>query len=102
MNTSPPCTSDPERWLEHPDDEAKWLCRLQCPIRAACARRAWETPDAYGLWAGIILPRKDGPARAAKFKQIAGLAGIAVNSRADHRNAINQRFAYRRVMEPSS
>lgn len=37
------------------DDEAKAICR-SCPRRWLCAREAYESPRAEGLWAGIYVP----------------------------------------------
>ncbi|BBZ15196.1 WhiB family transcriptional regulator [Mycobacterium branderi] len=57
----PACTSDPERWTTtEADEEAKALCRV-CPLRWLCAREAWETPGAFGLWAGVVIPESGRP-----------------------------------------
>jgi hypothetical protein len=85
----PPCTGQQERWLEHPDVEAVWLCRLHCPIRVKCARDAYGTPVIYGLWAGVIIPpEKEQRARRFAFQRIAHIAGIETTSPSHHRSYI--------------
>jgi WhiB family transcriptional regulator, redox-sensing transcriptional regulator len=68
----PACTTDPERWTTHPDEEAKALCRA-CPLRCRCAREAWETPGAEGLWAGVVIP-ESGRGRGFALGQLRELA----------------------------
>jgi len=68
----PVCTTGPERWTTHPDDEAKALCRA-CPRRWLCARDAWETPCAEGLWAGVVIP-ESGRGRDFALRQLRSLA----------------------------
>ena len=68
----PVCTTDPDRWATHPDDEAKALCRA-CPRRWLCARDAWETPGAEGLWAGVVIP-ESGRGREFALRQLRSLA----------------------------
>jgi WhiB family redox-sensing transcriptional regulator len=69
----PACTSDPERWTTpEPEEEAKSLCR-QCPLRWSCARAAWETPGAEGLWAGIVIP-ESGRGRDFALRKVRSLA----------------------------
>jgi WhiB family transcriptional regulator, redox-sensing transcriptional regulator len=68
----PVCTSDPERWTTNPDDAAKALCRA-CPLRWRCAREAWETPGAEGLWAGVVIP-ESGRGREFALRQLRSLA----------------------------
>ncbi|BBZ67419.1 hypothetical protein MINS_28480 [Mycolicibacterium insubricum] len=66
------CTSDPDRWFDAPDAEAKTICR-SCPKRWLCAREAVETPGAEGLWAGVVVP-EGGRGRAFALKQLRNLA----------------------------
>ncbi len=69
----PACTTDPERWTTvSPDDEAKALCR-SCPVRWRCAREAWETTGAEGLWAGVVIPEGGRPRQFA-LRQLRSLA----------------------------
>jgi WhiB family transcriptional regulator, redox-sensing transcriptional regulator len=68
----PVCTTDPERWTTAPDEEAKALCRA-CPLRWQCAREAWETPGAEGLWAGVVIP-ESGRGRDFALRQLRALA----------------------------
>lgn len=69
----PACTTDPERWTTtEPDDEARALCR-RCPLRWRCAREAWETPGAEGLWAGVVIP-ESGRRRDFALRQLRSLA----------------------------
>lgn len=69
------CTADPDRWTTtDPDDEAKALCRA-CPQRWLCAREAWETPDAEGLWAGVVIP-ESGRGRSFALRQLRSLAAF--------------------------
>lgn len=69
----PVCTTDPERWTTTtPDDEAKALCRA-CPLRWRCAREAWETPGAEGLWAGVVIAEGGRPRQFA-LRQLRSLA----------------------------
>ncbi|MGC2799516.1 MAG: WhiB family transcriptional regulator [Mycobacterium sp.] len=68
----PVCTTDPERWTTNPDDEAKALCRA-CPLRWRCAREAWETPGAEGLWAGVVIS-ESGRGRDFALRQLRSLA----------------------------
>lgn len=69
----PACTSDPERWTTtDPDDESKALCRA-CARRWLCARDAWETPGAEGLWAGVVIP-ESGRTRAFALQRLRSLA----------------------------
>lgn len=70
----PACTSDPERWTTHPDKGARALCRA-CPARWACAREAWETPNAAGLWAGVLIP-ESGRGRTNARRQLRSLAAL--------------------------
>jgi WhiB family redox-sensing transcriptional regulator len=67
-----PCAQDPDRWVEHPDDEAKAICRA-CPLRWPCARAAVETPGAEGLWAGVVIP-EEGRGRTFALKQLRTIA----------------------------
>ena len=79
--TPPPCASDPERWLTAtPDQDAVWQCRLVCNRRFECAREAWETPAAFGLWAGVVIPEAQRPRDFAfrKLKELAELGGFPV------------------------
>lgn len=66
------CASDPERWTTGPDGRAKALCRA-CPRRWLCAREAWETPRAEGLWAGVVIP-ESGRRREFALRQLRSLA----------------------------
>lgn len=68
----PVCTTDPERWTTEPDEEAKALCRA-CPARWLCAREAWETPGAEGLWGGVVIPEA-GRGRDFAMRQLRSLA----------------------------
>lgn len=68
----PACAADPERWTTHPDEGAKTLCRA-CPARWLCAREAWETPGAQGLWAGIEIP-ESGRGRDFALRKLRSLA----------------------------
>lgn len=68
----PACAADPERWTTHPDDEARALCRA-CPARWLCAREAWETPGAQGLWAGVEIP-ESGRGRDFALRKLRSLA----------------------------
>jgi len=69
----PACVSDPERWTTtDPDEEAKASCRV-CPRRWPCAREAWQTPGAWGLWAGVVLP-ETGRGRDFARRQLRSLA----------------------------
>jgi WhiB family redox-sensing transcriptional regulator len=71
----PVCTTDPERWTTTtPDEEAKALCRA-CPLRWRCARAAWETPGAEGLWAGVVIPEA-GRGRQFAMRQLRSLAEL--------------------------
>lgn len=71
----PACTSDPERWMTTaPDDMAKALCR-SCPRRWLCARDAWETRGAEGLWAGVVIPESGRP-RDFALRQLRSLAEL--------------------------
>lgn len=90
----PACTTDPERWTTNPDDEAKALCRV-CPARWLCAREAWETPGAEGLWAGVVIPDAGRGRDFAlhKLRELAALGGYPV--RPGHRTR-------RRVVLPNA
>lgn len=69
----PVCTTDPERWTTvKPDAEAVALCR-GCPLRWRCAREAWETSGAEGLWAGVTIPEGGRPRQFA-LRQLRSLA----------------------------
>jgi WhiB family redox-sensing transcriptional regulator len=69
----PICTTDPERWTTvTPDAEAIALCR-SCPLRWRCAREAWETAGAEGLWAGVVIPEGGRPRQFA-LRQLRSLA----------------------------
>jgi len=66
------CTKDPERWTSTADDQAKAICR-SCPRRWLCAREAYESPHAEGLWAGIVIPEEGRP-RTFALRQLRNLA----------------------------
>ena len=66
------CATDPNRWFDAPDDEAKAICRA-CPRRWLCARDAVEAGGAEGLWAGVVVP-ESGRGRAFALKQLRSLA----------------------------
>lgn len=66
------CTKDPERWTSTADEAAKEICR-SCPRRWLCARDAWESPRAEGLWAGIVIPEV-GRGRTFALRQLRDLA----------------------------
>ncbi|BBY97636.1 WhiB family transcriptional regulator [Mycolicibacterium fallax] len=66
------CATDPDRWFDAPDDEAKAICRA-CPRRWLCARDAVEAPGAEGLWAGVFVP-ESGRGRTFALKQLRSLA----------------------------
>lgn len=69
----PVCTTDPDRWTTvTPDQEAIALCR-SCPLRWRCAREAWETSGAEGLWAGVVIPEGGRPRQFA-LRQLQSLA----------------------------
>ncbi len=66
------CATDPERWTTGSDGKAKALCRI-CARRWLCAREAWETPRAEGLWAGVVIP-ESGRGRDFALRQLRSLA----------------------------
>lgn len=70
-----PCTADPDLWFGYSDDDAsdgaakarvyeqsatraRTICLRRCPLaqQRACARRAIEAGEEYGVWAGVKLP----------------------------------------------
>lgn len=75
----PACAANPERWTTHPDEEAKALCRA-CPARWLCAREAWETPGAQGLWAGVEIAASGRSREFAlrKLRSLAEYGGVPV------------------------
>lgn len=86
----PSCTTDPERWTTTtPDDDAKALCRV-CPLRWRCAREAWETPGAEGLWAGVVIPEGGRPRQFAlrQLRSLAELGGYPVRPKRRARRPI--------------
>ncbi|MEZ0363564.1 MULTISPECIES: WhiB family transcriptional regulator [Mycobacterium] len=66
------CVQDPDRWMTATDDATKAICR-GCPRRWLCARDAYETPGAEGLWAGIVIPEA-GRGRTFALRQLKSLA----------------------------
>ncbi|MCW2516910.1 MAG: Transcription factor WhiB [Mycobacterium sp.] len=66
------CATDPDRWTTTPDEGAKALCRA-CPVRWTCAREACQTPNAEGVWAGVLIPEA-GRGRRFALKQLRSLA----------------------------
>jgi WhiB family redox-sensing transcriptional regulator len=91
------CESDPERWTTtDPDDLAIAACR-RCPVRPQCAREAYEIPNSFGLWAGIIIPEMPEHKRWTKarnhayrrLKSIAEGAGLQMSS---HRPTFVNRY----------
>lgn len=70
-----PCSTDPDLWFGYADDDlsdgaakarvyeqsatrARTICLRRCPLahQRACARRAVEAGEEYGVWAGVKLP----------------------------------------------
>lgn len=70
-----PCSADPDLWFGYADDDAsdgaakarvyeqsatkaRTICLRRCPLshQRACADRAVEAGEEYGVWAGIKLP----------------------------------------------
>lgn len=97
MINLPACTTEPNRWATtQPDDAAKIACRT-CPIRGYCAREAWETPSAFGLWAGLVLPEEDGRTRVTmltRMRNLAELLGAPVRPQVKvHRKSLLARMA---------
>lgn len=70
-----PCSNDPDLWFGYADDDvsdgaakarvyeqsatkARTICLRRCPVahQRACAQRAVDAREEYGVWAGIKLP----------------------------------------------
>lgn len=70
-----PCSTDPDLWFGYADDDAsdgaakarvyeqsatraRTICLRRCPLahQRACAGKAVEAGEEYGVWAGIKLP----------------------------------------------
>lgn len=68
------CVRDPDRWTtEEPDTEAKALCRA-CLRRFRCAYDGWNTPNASGLLAGVVVPEEPGRPRDFALRRLHDLA----------------------------
>ena len=70
-----PCSVEPDLWFGYSDDDAsdgaakarvyeqsatraRTICLRRCPLaqQRACARRAIDGGEEYGVWAGVKLP----------------------------------------------
>ena len=71
----PPCTLDPDRWVNAGNDvEVKALCR-SCPRRQRCAIEAINTPGISGVVAGVHVPDGGRP-RAFALRQLRAVAAL--------------------------